>query len=133
MNVSALNQPLPWSGAGLPSVAAPRGTSFRRVLEDAVRPTNVRTEPSPREAAEQFVGSAFIMPILQSLRESPFLDGGPLAPGPAEKRFGPLLDQAVADGITKRANFPLIDLVLDRLTARGSAGPGTSETLEVSQ
>ncbi len=49
-----------------------------------------------RHAAAQLVASTFIMPILQSMHDSPFLKP-PFAPGFAEKQFQPLLDQQVAD------------------------------------
>ena len=39
---------------------------------------------------------------------------GPFAPNISEKRFGPLMDQHIADRITKAANFPLVDVIVDR-------------------
>ena len=67
-----------------------------------------------REAATQFVASAFILPVLASLRESSGADG-PFAPGPAERRFGPLLDTHIADHVAEAARFPLVDTLVDRL------------------
>ena len=87
------------------------GPSFEHVLTD-VMPAPDREKA--REAATQLVASAFIVPILASLRESPFLEA-PFAQSLAEKQFGPLLDQQIADRITKAANFPLVDLIVDRL------------------
>ncbi len=75
-----------------------------------------------REAAAQLVSSTFIMPVLQSIHDSPFLKP-PFAPGYAQKRFQPLLDQHVADRLTSAARFPLIDVITDRLLGSEETGP----------
>ena len=78
-----------------------------------------------RRAAAQLVASTFIMPILQSMHDSPFLKP-PFAPGFAEKRFQPLLDQQVADRLTSAARFPLIDIIVDWLMGPEKAPPETT-------
>ncbi len=70
-------------------------------------------EETLRDAAEQLVSTSFILPILSMIRESSISEG-PFAPGMAERRFGPLFDQHIADSITKAANFPLVDAIVDR-------------------
>ncbi len=75
-----------------------------------------------REAAAQLVASTFIMPVLKSIHDSPFLEP-PFAPGYAEKRFQPLLDQHVADRLTTAARFPLIDVITDRLMGSKETTP----------
>ena len=75
-----------------------------------------------REAAAQLVSSTFIMPVLQSMHDSPFLKP-PFAPGYAEKRFQPLLDQYVADRLTSAARFPLIDVITDRIMGSEETTP----------
>jgi hypothetical protein len=80
-----------------------------------------------REAAQQMVASAFIMPVLAELRESSFLTG-PFAPGAAERRFGPLLDQHVADRITASDRFPLIDQITDHLLTAEARSLGLAQT-----
>jgi Rod binding domain-containing protein len=72
------------------------------------------------QAAVQLVSSAFIMPVLESLHDSPF-QTGPLAPGTAEKRFRPLLDQHLADQIATAANFPLVRAIIERYRAAAGA------------
>jgi hypothetical protein len=67
-------------------------------------------------AAEELVSAAFIAPVLEMLRESPFL-AEPFAPGSAERRFMPLLDQRIADEITRAANFPLVRSIVARYEA----------------
>jgi len=66
-------------------------------------------------AAQQLLSSALILPILSSLRDSPFLEDGPFAPGIAEERFMPMLDQEFADRIAKSSSFTLDELIMDRL------------------
>ncbi len=95
------------------------GESFSRVLGEL---TTGDDRAVVRKAAGQLVSSTFIMPLLRSLHESPFV-ASPFAPGFAEQRFQPLLDQQVADRITSAADFPLIDVITDRLL-----GPDSGES-----
>lgn len=66
-----------------------------------------------REAAGQLVASAFIIPFLASVRENSFGEG-PFAPNIVERRFGPVMDQHVADQIMRGTNFDLVDTIVDR-------------------
>ncbi len=83
-----------------------------------------------REAATQLVAAALIMPVLESLRDSPMLRP-PFAPGVAEKRFAPLLDQQIADRIAGASNFSLVDQIVDRLL--GPITPPSSSNVQPSQ
>ncbi len=133
---------LPWDFAQLVRPAALHGSGggsavaggpmdvemFAQILADQ--------QPSDRQrartAAGRLVASAFIQPVLSSLREGPF--ASPLfEPGPMEKRFGLMLDWQIADRITEAANFPLVDAVADRLMPR-TAVPvpsGSQESIDV--
>jgi hypothetical protein len=71
-----------------------------------------------REAAAQLVSTAFIVPVLESLRESPF-PAGPFAPNFTERRFAPLLDEKIADRVVTSANFRLVDSIVERLLHPG--------------
>ena len=84
---------------------------FTLALQEATHATD---RAVVREAATQLVSSAFIMPVLAAMRESPFVEP-PFAPTFAEKQFAPLLDQQVADEITGAANFSLVDVIVERL------------------
>jgi len=75
-----------------------------------------------REAAAQLVSTTFILPVLQSIHDSPFLEP-PFAPGYAQKRFQPMLDQHIADRLTSAARFPLIDVITDRLLGPEETAP----------
>ncbi|MEM7228259.1 MAG: hypothetical protein AAF432_05510 [Planctomycetota bacterium] len=67
-------------------------------------------------AAEGLVSTAFIQPVLSMLREQNQA-AGPFAPSAAERRFGPLLDEMIADRVTSSANFPLVDAIVNRYRA----------------
>ena len=100
----------PWSqDARLTAPAS--ADSFAQVLSDAGRDKDRETV---REAATQLVSTTFLVPLLASLRESPFVEP-PFAPGLAEKQFRPMLDQEIADRIAGAANFPLVDAIVNRL------------------
>lgn len=92
---------------------------FQRSLESAAKDNHAALA----DAASQLVSSAFVVPVLSSLHDSPFkLKEGPFAAGTAEKRFAPLLDQQLADRITKAANFPLVRSIIDRFTKKDHGG-----------
>lgn len=70
-----------------------------------------------QEAAGQLVADAFILPLLQTMHDSPLRpQSGPFAAGTAEKRFMPLLDQQFADRVTQSNHFPLVDSVVRHLS-----------------
>ena len=68
-----------------------------------------------RTAAEQLVATTFIKPILAQVRESNNAPA-PFGPTQAEKQFGSLLDNQLADEITKAAQFPLVDRLVSEFT-----------------
>ncbi len=93
-----------------------RGASRASVRPEAAteRSNQLERRETARQLASQLVSSAFIVPVLESMRESPFLEG-PFAPGFAERRFAPMLDEQIADRIARASNFPLVDRIVDRL------------------
>lgn len=93
------------------------GRETRRVLPE-------RTERA-REAAEQFVSLALVQPILKQARESGWSAGPPFGASKAEKQFLALRDADFAERIVKKADWPLVDRLAERLAgARGSTGGG---------
>ncbi len=97
-------------------------------FEDQLRaaPAEDKTQKA-RKAAQQFVGVVFIEPILASMRETNQATGA-FAPGDAERRFGPLLDQHLSDRITSSSNFPLVDS-LEKHFLSINAGRASGEPL----
>jgi len=86
--------------------SAPRpGPSFEAQLRAAGKEREIR---QARTAMQQFVSATFVEPLLSQLRSTSQAEG-PFAPGDAERRFGPLLDQHLADRMTASGNFPLVD------------------------
>jgi len=61
-------------------------------------------------AARQLVASTFIVPLLSSMRESPFAVE-PFGPTMAERRMGPMRDQQVADRMLGQVDWSIIDSV----------------------
>ena len=101
------------------------GAAFSQVLNQAAQ---VQDRAVARDAATRLVSSVFIMPVLASLHDSPFVKP-PFAPSFAEKQFQPLLDQQIADRIAGAANFPLVDVIVDRLLGpdvTSSPAPGVT-------
>ncbi|MBC23975.1 MAG: hypothetical protein CMJ32_08690 [Phycisphaerae bacterium] len=63
-----------------------------------------------REAACDLVSSAFVMPVLASIREQSQA-AEPFKPGIAQKRLGPVLDQYLSDKIVRGGNMDLVDTI----------------------
>ncbi len=102
----------------------PGGDSFAESLRKAAQ---THGRPAAREAATELVASALLVPVLDAMYERPLAEP-PFAPTAAEKRFAPLLSQHLADRIIGAANFPLVDLILDRLL--GPEAPASEAPLE---
>jgi hypothetical protein len=107
----------------------PSGEAFAKALTLAQQS---RDRATVRESASKLVSSAFIMPVLEMLHDSEFLEP-PFAPTVAEKRFQPLLDQHIADRITSAANFPLVDAIVDRLLGPEPAPAATGDSTGVTR
>lgn len=107
--------------AGHPS-GATSGRSFSSILDSTIDAAgDARRGDEARVAAQKLISSAMIMPILSSLRESPFLQEGPLAPGIGEQRFMPMLDQLLADRIAESEQFTLDELIARRLVGESTS------------
>jgi len=68
-----------------------------------------------REAAEGLVATSFIKPILAQVRESNNAPA-PFGPTQAEKQFGSLLDNQLADEIARASQFPIVDRMVEQFT-----------------
>ena len=67
-----------------------------------------------REASEQLVASAFVLPILQKMQDDPFRSDM-FHGGSGEDMFAQQWNTHVADDIVKRANFPMVDAVYNQI------------------
>lgn len=68
-----------------------------------------------RTAAEGLVATSFIKPILAQVRESNNTPP-PFGPTQAEKQFGSLLDNQLADEIARASQFPIVDRLVEEFT-----------------
>jgi Rod binding domain-containing protein len=87
------------------------------------RDAQALTEAEARTHAEQLVGFALFLPLLKQARESPFrteLFHG----GQGEQAFGGQMDQILAERMSKRANLPIVDRMVDQLMKRNPSPSG---------
>jgi len=111
MNASALQSVL---SVGQPSV--PRSDSMP--LADGMPfAAMMDSESTVRDAAMKLVSSSLVLPILSSIRMGGEFMQEPFKPGVMERRFGPLLDQAISDEITASSRFGLVDSIVDQFKA----------------
>lgn len=113
-------------GPSLADVGRRGAPGFAEALAAAGRSTEddrAAQEREVQQAAQQFVATAFVMPLLAQARQSPFkteLFHG----GQGEEMFGQQLDQRIADQIVRRMDFPLIHAV-QKHVFRHTQGPRT--------
>lgn len=84
-----------------------------RVGEKATRP-----QERAREAAQQLVATAFVLPVLKQLRDTNNA-AEPFKPNPAEKSFGRLMDTELSQRIVSSRGWALVDRVADTLLKKG--------------
>ena len=95
------------------------GKDFAGLLTDSSRQASETSAPGVvkndemREAADQLVATAFILPMLAQARHDPF-KREMFHGGRAEEVFGQQLDVIFADNITKSANFGISDALVAR-------------------
>lgn len=71
-------------------------------------------EQKARAAAEEFVATALVKPVLSRMREGSQA-AAPFAPGPYEKQFGPLIDNEIAKRLVQASRFDIVDAVARNL------------------
>lgn len=75
-------------------------------------------EEQARKAAEEFVATSLVKPVLQQLRASNNAKP-PFAPGPYEKHFGPIVDNAIAGDMVKSRGWGIVEAVERQLLRAG--------------
>ena len=102
--------------AALPSVmaGAPGGReadSFTRRMEALLaQDGGTQKLETVREQAQKLVAEAFIAPVLAKVSDTNQA-AAPFGTTDVEKRFGPILDRAVADAMVRPDRFPLVKSV----------------------
>ncbi|MEX0887374.1 MAG: rod-binding protein [Phycisphaeraceae bacterium] len=114
-------------GAGAPgfveSLAAARTAADGM---DEASPVDARRDSERlREAAEQLIASAFIMPMLAQMRNST-LGSDLMHGGTAEDMFKQQLDTHLSEGIARGSSIPLVDAVEQFIAKRVGLDPTTT-------
>ncbi|MBB6430357.1 rod-binding protein [Algisphaera agarilytica] len=86
---------------------------FAAELDRAAKTSGEVENPELREAAEQLVATAFILPLLEQARQDPF-KSDLFHGGQGEEVFGQQLDVIYAENITQSANFGISDALVRR-------------------
>lgn len=71
---------------------------------------SAHTPDRARRAAEQFVATTFLMPILKEIRAQNRA-APPFGPTEAEKSLGPLMDAQLADRMVRSRQFGIVDRI----------------------
>lgn len=116
------------AAGGSNPVDAASGSTFAQALQQTTSgspdmPAPVK--PSLRDAADQLVATAFILPLLEQAREDPF-KSDLFHGGRGEEVFGQQLDVIFADRITRSADFGLSDAIAQQFSQ--SAKSSTPQT-----
>lgn len=99
---------------------------FERLMTEAQASDKPRDEA--REAAEKFIATALVMPLLDELREQP-LDAGLFHGGMAEDAFRQRMDTILADRIVSSSQFPIVDRIYSDITRQSSSQTQTGVDL----
>ena len=120
----------PLAGGGTRSVTEGAASTFRAMTDPNSFQSSLdraiahRDPDEARTAAEQFVATSLVLPVLAHMREHNNA-APPFAPTQAERHFGAMLDGELADRIVKAANFPIVDR-LARDLQRNTSGAETA-------
>lgn len=79
-----------------------------------------------RQAAQQLVSSALILPMLQQIRSSS-LKSEMFHGGFSEDAFGAQLDTELADRMVAKSNFPIVDAIYRKMTGQTDMSPKGKE------
>jgi len=90
----------------------------------APRHTTQSNREEVREAARSLVSISFIQPLLTQARQDPFRSEM-FHGGFAEDTFGAQLDSIIAEQITRRTDFPLVESVYRQIAGHGQTHSGT--------
>lgn len=130
--------PLGMQGASALPEASAQG-SFQARLMSHLASSKAEARDDAKQAAQQFVSTALVLPLLKQMRSSPFKSDY-LHGGQGEDAFGPQLDQILADRIVERMSTPakvsddarttpglgLVDAVYRRIMRQADHQPAAS-------
>lgn len=114
---SSMELGLAAQAGGGPVSPLPDEARFRQLL--ASSQGGAVEQEDAREAAEQLVSTALIMPLLKEMRDQP-LDSDLFGDSMAEDAFRQRLDQQFADRMVRGTNFPLVDHIYQAVSRSAS-------------
>lgn len=100
-----------------PASLAGKQASFSQIIARETGREQTTPEQRARRAAEQFVASTLVEPLLKQMRSASDVPP-PFGPSQAEKQFRSLMDTQIARNIVTRANWPVVDRVAADLIKR---------------
>ena len=100
--------------------ASAKGAEGFAVLLQQAATTDEGKDAQAREAAQQLVASALVLPLLEEARSEP-TDAKLFHGGLAEDSFRSQLDGILADRIVKSERFPLVDRIYEHVTRRAQS------------
>ena len=127
MNLSVLNTELPTGVTTQPTPARAQSESFEQALAEsraAGQATAPRSEDKLRKAAGELVAAAFLLPMLDHVRNSTMksdLFGG----GMDQDAMRQMLDVRLAGEIASSPSFPLVDALVEQFRPKPSPGIDT--------
>ncbi len=95
-----------------------RRADFAAALGRSISKPGASNDDKARRAAEEFVATAFVQPMLKELRAGNRTPP-PFGPGPAERQFQALMDTTLARDIVQSKRFGLVDRIADDLRKIG--------------
>ncbi|QNN23269.1 hypothetical protein HED60_13625 [Planctomycetales bacterium ZRK34] len=114
MTVTTPDITMTLNAAGATTTAATTtGGDFASLIAGAGASASESREQQVREAAEEFVAMAFVMPLMKMSRNDPF-KSDLFHGGHGEETFGAQLDQVRAKQVAPAISKPIVDAIYNR-------------------
>lgn len=109
------------SPLSMPAAPTAPDASFAQAMQEADRAGRDGRPEEIRDAAEKLVASAFIMPLLEQVRESA-KENDLFYGGTGEDLFGQQMDTQLADNIVHSSRLPIVDAVYQQFARHAGLG-----------
>jgi Rod binding domain-containing protein len=106
---------------GIDAALSRRQEEFSSVIARAKNAAGRDRAKAAREAAEQFVASSLVQPILAQLR-STNQAAAPFAPTQGERAFQQMADAQTAIGLVRRSRGEIVDRIAEAIERRAAQG-----------
>jgi len=105
--------------SGVDAAIASRQDDFTSVIARAKNAAGRDRTKAAREAAEQFVASALVQPILSQLRTTNWA-AEPFTPTPGERTFQQMTDAQTAITLVRKTRWGLVDRIAEAIERRSA-------------